>query len=376
MARCRGYGEPVSGPQATPRPAAGWQVRVAATVLTGMACGYLVAQAVGRREDAIQAAIVAGLTFAAGSRGRLATSVPVAAALGGIVVVFSTIGALTTGSPWLSAVAMAVVAFVTTVMTAAKPVGLLIGMVASYAYFLVTSVGVLAAEAIGRDLGQIGILGLIGFTVGLALVVIRASVEQLIGTAPTPTAPSTSPSLLAPMIASVRAFDHIAKDAVRRAIALGIAMFAFQSVADHDAFWVLLTVFVILQPNGRSTVRSAIIRVTGTFIGVMGVVIIAPYLPESFAIPIAVLCLAFSLAASMRSSTVSAAFGAAAASVLAGLPHDDIVGYAAARLLDTAIGAVLALTAGYLLWPRSRPTPDPVPGDLAGSASAAGISTT
>ncbi len=347
-----------------------------ATVLVGMGAGYLVAQAVGRREDAIQAAIVCGLTFAAGSKGRLSTSLPVAVAVGGIVVIFSTVGALTTGDPWWSALAMALVAFVTTVMTAAKPVGLLIGMVASYAYFLVTSVGVLAADAIGRDLGQIGILGLIGYAVGLALVTARASVEQLLGTAPAPAIRSTSPSLVAPMLTSVRTFDHTAKDAVRRAIALGIAMFAFQTVADHDAFWVLLTVFVILQPNGRSTVRSAIIRVTGTFVGVMAVVIIAPYLPDAAALPIAVLCLAASLAASVRSSTLSAALGAAAASVFAGLPHEDIVGYAGARLLDTVIGALLALAAGYLLWPRSRPRSDAVPADLAGAASEAGISST
>ncbi len=347
-----------------------------ATVLVGMASGYLVAQAVGRHEDAIQAAIVAGLTFAAGSKGRLGTAVPVAAAIGVIVVVFSSVGALTTGSPWWSALAMALVAFVTTVMTAAKPVGLLIGLVASYAYFLVTGLGVLATEAIGRDLGQIGILGVIGFLTGIVLVAVRALVEQLLGTAPAPSATAARPSLLAPMITSVRTFDDTAKDGVRRAIALSIAMFAFQTAGDHGAFWVMLTVFVILQPNGRSTVRSAMIRVTGTFVGVMAVVIVAPYLPDAVALLIAVLCLAFSLAASTRSSTVSAAFGAAAASMLAGLPHENIVGYAAARLLDTVIGALLALAAGYLLWPRSRPRSDVVPDDLAGSASEAGISST
>ena len=87
------------------------------------------------------------------------------------------------------------------------------------------------------------------------------------------------------------------------------------------------------------------------------------------------LCLAVSLAVSTRSSTLSAAFGAACASVLAGLPHDDIVGYAGARLLDTLVGAALALAAGYLLWPASTPTDVVVPDDLAGDASETGVAT-
>jgi len=314
---------------------------------------------------------VCGLTFTAGGSGRWQTALPVAAVVGIVVVVYSTVGALTTGYPIASALAMAAVAFTTTVMTAAKPVGLLVGMVASLAYFLVTGVGVLEHEAIGHDMGRIGILGLIGFVVGLALVAIRAGVEQAIGLAP----PSTKarPSLLAPMVASVRSFDDTTKDAIRRAIALGLAMLGFQLVADHNAFWVMLTVFVILQPNGRSTVSSALLRVLGTFVGVVGVVALSAILPSSMAMPIALLSLATSLALSTRSTWLSAAFGAAAAAVLVGLPNGNIVGYAGARLVDTVIGATLALVAGYVLWPRSGPSGASVPEDLAGSASNAGI---
>ena len=231
-----------------------------ATVLVGMAAGFLVARLLGFGDAAVQSAIVCSLTLSAGGSGRLRTALPVALVLGLIVVVYSTIGALTTGYPWAAALAMAYVAFTTTVMTAAKPVGLLVGMVASYAYFLVTAVGVLESRAIGGGIDQIAVLGAIGLFIGLALVTVRALVEQAIGTAPVRTKPRTSPSLLAPMIASVRSFDAVAKDAVRRAIALGLAMLAFQIRADHDAFWVFLTVFVILQPNGRSTARSALLR--------------------------------------------------------------------------------------------------------------------
>ena len=342
-------------------------------VLVGVVAGFLAAYALGFDKASVQSAIVCSLTVSAGSSGRLRTALPVALVLGLVVVGYSTIGALTTGYPVAAALAMAFVAFTTTVMTAAKPVGLLVGMVASYAYFLVTGVGGLEEEAIGAGIDRVGLLGAIGLVVGLALVALRATVEQAIGTAPPRKEKAASPSLLEPMVASVRTFDATAKDGVRRAIALGMAMLAFQIRADHNAFWVMLTVFVILQPNGRSTVTSALLRVIGTLVGVTAVVALTMLLPERTALPLALLSLVASLALSTRSSWLSVAFGAAAAAVLVGLPSGDFVGYAASRLVDTVIGAALALAAGYLLWPRVKPTDDDTPSDLAGAASSAGI---
>jgi Fusaric acid resistance protein-like len=342
-------------------------------ILLGMAAGYGVARLLGWGDSALQAAVVASLTLAAGSSGRLRTSVPVAAILGGVVVVYSTLGALTTGHPVAAALAMALVAFTTSVMTAAQPVGLLIGLMASNAYFLVTGIGVLEQRAIGGSLSQIGLLGLVGLLTGLALVALRALVEQALGTAPPPGGTKTSPSLLGPMRTSVRTFDTHAKDGVRRAVALGIAMYAFQSVGTHNAFWVMLTVFVILAPNGRTTLQKAAIRVVGTLVGVLAVVALSAILPTDAALPLAVLALAISLAASSRSTTVSAAFGAAAAATLTAFPSGDFVEFASARLIDTLIGAALALAAGYLLWPRSRHLATAVPDDLTADASNAGV---
>ncbi len=172
---------------------------------------------------------------------------------------------------------------------------------------------------------------------------------------------------------SLRTFDSHAKDGVRRAIALGIAMFGFQSLGTHNSFWVMLTVFVILAPNGRTTVQKAAVRVVGTLVGVSAVVALSAILPEQAALPLALLALALSLAASTRSTTVSAAFGAAAAATLTAVPSGDFLGFAAARLVDTLIGAALALAAGYLLWPRSKHLASQVPDDLTADASRAGV---
>jgi uncharacterized membrane protein YccC len=102
-------------------------------------------------------------------------------------------------------------------------------------------------------------------------------------------------------------------------------------------------------------------------------VALSAILPREVALPLAILALALSLAASSRSTTVSAALGAAAAATLTAFPSGDFVGFAGARLVDTLIGAALALAAGYLLWPRSRHLATAVPDDLTADASSAGV---
>jgi uncharacterized membrane protein YccC len=111
----------------------------------------------------------------------------------------------------------------------------------------------------------------------------------------------------------------------------------------------------------------------GTLVGVSAVVALSAILPQEAALPLAVLALAVSLAASSRSTTVSAAFGAAAAATPTAFPSGDFVGFAGARLVDTLIGAALALTAGYLLWPRSAHLARAVPVDLTADASSTGV---
>ena len=342
-------------------------------ILLGMSAGFLVARGLGYGEASIQSAIVAGLTLAAGSRGRLRTALPVATILGVVVVVFSTLGALTTGLPLAAALAMAFVAFVTSVMTAAQPVGLLIALVASNAYFLVTGIGVIKQEAIGGSLGQIGLLGLVGLVTALVMVTVRALTEQAIGTAHRPETTTPAPSLLAPMGASIRTFDDHAKTGVRRAVALGLTMYAFQVFASHNAFWVMLTVFVIMSPNGRPSLRVAALRVLGTLVGVSAVLALAQVLPSAAGAPLGVLGIAISLAASTRSTAVSAAFGAAAAATLTALPSGDFVGFSGARLIDTLIGSAIAIGAGYLLWPNSTARATAVPADLTDDASTTGV---
>jgi len=356
-------------------PARSWAWRLMATILVGMVVGLLSGRALGYELASVQSAIVCGLTFTAGGKGRLATAVPVALVVGLVVVVYSTIGALTTGHAIAAALAMAFVAFTTTVMTASKPVGMLIGMVASMSYFLVTGVGVLEHNAIGRSMSDIGLLGVIGLVSGLVLVAIRAAIEQLVGTAPVVPLAADRLSVTHPMLAALRSFDTTTKDGIRRAIALGLAMLAFQVNGSHDAFWVMLTVFVILQPNGRSTVAKALLRSFGTLVGVVAVVAVSLLLPDATELPLAFASLAASLALSTRSTWLSAAFGAAAAAILVGLPSGNIVGYAGARLVDTVVGSALALAAGYLLWPHAKPSERTIPADLAGTASAAGLAT-
>lgn len=96
-------------------------------------------------------------------------------------------------------------------------------------------------------------------------------------------------------------------------------MYAYQVIAVHSEFWVMLTIFVILAPNGRSTARVAVLWVASTLAGVLSV-------------------------------------------------------HVGERLVDTLIGAALALAAAYLLWPRSGGS-TAGPAALAEEAVSAGITT-
>ena len=322
-----------------------------------MAAGFGVARLLGFGESSLQAAIVAGLTLAAGSSGRLRTALPVAAILGVIVVVYSTLGALTTGYPFAAALAMAFVAFSTSVMTAARPVGLLIGMVASYAYFLVTGDRRARAEGDRRQ-PEPDRPARAWSDWGRAWSSSPSEPGASRPSAPHRRRPSEAarpvPAGPDPRRPSARS------TAMPRTACAGPSPSAWpcsrsRALGTHNAFWVMLTVFVILAPNGRTTLQKAAFRVVGTLVGVVGDGRACPRSsPSGGPAPRASSALALSLAASTRSTTVSAAFGAAAAATLTAFPTGDFVGYAAARLVDTLIGAALALAAGYLLWPRSR----------------------
>jgi uncharacterized membrane protein YccC len=144
--------------------------------------------------------------------------------------------------------------------------------------------------------------------------------------------------------------------AFRHALRLGVttmAAVALYTVLDlpHGA-WVTLTAVVILKPNFGGTYQQAVQRVSGTVAGsVMGAILAAVIIKLLFLdlllIPLGIL--AFSMMASHYGLGVL--FLTPFVVVLLNTVQPGHWELAAIRSLDTIIGGLLALLAGYLLWP-------------------------
>jgi hypothetical protein len=125
----------------------------------------------------------------------------------------------------------------------------------------------------------------------------------------------------------------------------------------QHAFWIPLTVAVVLRPEYGAVLVRAVHRFLGTVVGVVAVAVLVTLTstPAWLALA-AALALGGAAFAAPRvyGLAVVGITGSALLSVAVGDPQGVQVW---ARLLDTALGCALALVVGVLLWPR-RGLPD------------------
>jgi uncharacterized membrane protein YccC len=125
----------------------------------------------------------------------------------------------------------------------------------------------------------------------------------------------------------------------------------------EHAFWIPLTVAVVLRPEYGAVLVRAVHRFLGTVVGVVAVAVLVTLTstPAWLALA-AALALGGAAFAAPRvyGLAVVGITGSALLSVAVGDPQGVQVW---ARLLDTALGCALALVVGVLLWPR-RGLPD------------------
>jgi uncharacterized membrane protein YccC len=144
--------------------------------------------------------------------------------------------------------------------------------------------------------------------------------------------------------------------AFRHALRLGVtatAALAFYRFLDlpHGA-WLTLTAIVILKPNFGGTYQQAVQRVGGTVAGsIMGAILAGAitdlYVLDAFLVPFGIL--AYSLMA--HNYGLGVLFLTPFIVLLLNTVQMGDWQVAAVRSLDTVLGGVLALLAGYLLWP-------------------------
>ena len=165
------------------------------------------------------------------------------------------------------------------------------------------------------------------------------------------------PGIGAQLNAAMHRHSVVLPSAARMGVAVAVAVGIGHALGLGHAYWVGLTVAAVLQGSNLALTRSRVVqRVVGTGIGVVLAFALLGWGP-----PLWVAVLAAALFQGMVELVISTHYGLAVVgiTVLAlllvhiGSSDEDVAPLIGARLLDTAIGAGLALLLRRLLWPRS-----------------------
>jgi Fusaric acid resistance protein-like len=165
--------------------------------------------------------------------------------------------------------------------------------------------------------------------------------------------PGTGPQIAA----ALRRHSVIVPSAARIGIAVGLGVAAGRALGLGHAYWIGLTAAAVLQASNLViTARRVVHRLAGTVIGVGLAFAILGWHP-----PIWLVVIAVAFFQGLAELAIATNYGVAVASitVLALLlfhvaaPGEALTTTIGSRLLDTGIGAILALLLRRLLWPRA-----------------------
>jgi hypothetical protein len=328
-----------------------------------LACGLLVGAALSAPLPDVRgtmlAALTGGVVAASGSGGPSGVARGVALVTAGTSLVLTTVAFATGGDPVWAALAMAAVAILTSVAAAAGQLAALLGFLASLAYFLIATMARVANlfELVSLRWAAAHIA--VGCVAGLIVVFVATARRRR--HEPAEVRASGVSIQVGLMWTSLVTFDEHARDGVRRAIPLAILMFVFQRDGGRDAFWIFFAAYIVLLTTGKAPKSLAAVRVGGTLFGVVALALASLVVPDRVLFSLGFLTLLAGVALSPPYPIPGGGLTSIGSILMAGAPTGDVTGWAGNRLLDTALGCAIALLATYLLWPRDREAPEPVP---------------
>lgn len=144
----------------------------------------------------------------------------------------------------------------------------------------------------------------------------------------------------------------IFRHSLRFAVTATITYFFGTLLEIKNTYWIILTLLVIMRPNYGLTKGRSINRIAGTLIGaVIAAVII--FMTQSTAVYsiLAAISLTFALSLTQQNYRWAAVFFTTTIIFSYSLLTPNAFEIIQYRVLDTAIGALLAVVANYLLWP-------------------------
>jgi uncharacterized membrane protein YccC len=165
------------------------------------------------------------------------------------------------------------------------------------------------------------------------------------------------PALHRQLAAGLRRHSVVLPSAARIGIAVAVGVGLGQALGLGHAYWVGLTAAAVLQGSNLAVTRGRVLhRLAGTVAGVVLTFAVLGWDPPLWVVVLAVAAAQFAV-----ELVIPVHYGLAvtAITVLAlglfhlGSPTQDVSSALGARLIDTAIGAALALVLRRVLWPRA-----------------------
>lgn len=146
--------------------------------------------------------------------------------------------------------------------------------------------------------------------------------------------------------------SSVFKHALRLTVAMLLGLAAGRWFEHQNAYWILLTVAVILRPNFGLTKTRAVHRILGTLGGAaIGIAII--YLFDSSTVygSLAIPSLLIGFVFVQKNYRIATTFITMAVILLYAILVDNALGIVHYRVIDTLIGAGISFFAIYFLWP-------------------------
>lgn len=339
------------GEGAAKKSGGGPEIVLALAGLLSFAAGAGLAHLLGYGEASIGSGLVC--LFVVGA--AVAVPGPVSYKAGVASAVVATVGLLIaelgTGSPVLAGIAMAVVCLLTSLSFAGGKIAKVVGLMLGTAYFLPAALG-LVDGIDGADVAELGAVGLgAGLVIAISIATVRRFTSSERVAKPAAFNKPEAPSSFVLMWNELRAFGPDARSGIRRALMLGVVMGAYQAEGNHNLFWILLTMYIVLQPDIERTWNKALSRSAGTLAGALLVGALGQILPNDVMVALGLLALCFGLAWYRSSYTIYAACVTFLAVAIYGAESGSFLTWAGLRVADTLIGVMIALLGTYFIFP-------------------------
>lgn len=120
----------------------------------------------------------------------------------------------------------------------------------------------------------------------------------------------------------------------------------------QNVYWILLTIIVIMRPGYGLTKQRSYQRIAGTILGAVIAFAFLSLVHDNVVIgSLAILCIMLGFAYTATNYLVGATFVTVYVILVYGMLNPDITDVIQYRIIDTAIGALLAFLANYFFWP-------------------------